>query len=188
MQTRPDCWRMLKANNTVNARRLGNQSRAGYVWLTYEWLVCRFAKIEINASEPIVAFRETVVPPPKVDMMSEAIVDTPENTSSTKKKALIEITTPNKQCTLRIRAIPLPPAASELLENSAHMIKTMHRSRKGGQNAAAALLHNSENQPALPAEMVLSGELKDNMEKLRNDLKEACKEDNPNDTVSSSKK
>ncbi|GAV07633.1 hypothetical protein RvY_17448 [Ramazzottius varieornatus] len=141
-----------------------------------------FAKIEINASEPIVAFRETVVPPPKVDMMSEAIVDTQENTSSTKKKALIEITTPNKQCTLRIRAIPLPAAASELLENSAHMIKTMHRSRKGGQNAAAALLQNSENQPALPAEMVLSGELKDNMEKLRNDLKEACKEEDPKDT------
>ena len=141
----------------------------------------RFARIEINVSEPIVAFRETIIAAPKVDMMSEAIIDTSE--VSTRKKTLIEITTVNKQCTLKIRALPLPAAASELLENSAHMLKTMHRSRKGGQNAAAAMLQNSETQIVLPAEMVLSGELKDNMEKLRNDLKEACKAENPNETV-----
>lgn len=31
----------------------------------------RFAKIEISASKPIIPFRETVVRPPKVDMVNE---------------------------------------------------------------------------------------------------------------------
>ena len=35
----------------------------------------RYAKIPINASEPIVPFRETVVVPPTVDMVNEAIQD-----------------------------------------------------------------------------------------------------------------
>ena len=34
---------------------------------------CRFAQIEINASEPVVPYRETIVPRPKVDMMNELI-------------------------------------------------------------------------------------------------------------------
>jgi len=33
----------------------------------------RFAKIQIRVSDPIVPFRETVVPPPKVDMVNEEI-------------------------------------------------------------------------------------------------------------------
>jgi len=35
----------------------------------------RYAKIPINASEPIVPFRETVVVPPTVDMVNETIQD-----------------------------------------------------------------------------------------------------------------
>lgn len=35
----------------------------------------RYAKIQIKASEPIVPFRETIVPPPTVDMVNEAIQD-----------------------------------------------------------------------------------------------------------------
>jgi hypothetical protein len=35
----------------------------------------RYAKIPINGSEPIVPFRETVVVPPTVDMVNEAIQD-----------------------------------------------------------------------------------------------------------------
>lgn len=33
----------------------------------------RYAKVPINCSEPIVPFRETIVLPPKVDMVNEAI-------------------------------------------------------------------------------------------------------------------
>jgi ribosome assembly protein 1 len=35
----------------------------------------RYAKVPINASAPIVPFRETVVVPPTVDMVNEAIQD-----------------------------------------------------------------------------------------------------------------
>lgn len=37
--------------------------------------VFRYAKIEINVSEPIVPFRETIVDPPIVDMVNELILD-----------------------------------------------------------------------------------------------------------------
>ena len=33
----------------------------------------RFAKVEVNASDPIVPFRETVIVPPKTDMVNEDI-------------------------------------------------------------------------------------------------------------------
>lgn len=50
--------------------------------LTFLLLVLyfRYAKVAINASEPIVPFRETVVVPPTVDMVNEAIQD--QNTAS----------------------------------------------------------------------------------------------------------
>lgn len=35
----------------------------------------RYAKVPINASDPIVPFRETVVVPPTVDMVNETIQD-----------------------------------------------------------------------------------------------------------------
>jgi translation elongation factor EF-G len=35
----------------------------------------RYAKVAVNASEPIVPFRETVVVPPTVDMVNETIQD-----------------------------------------------------------------------------------------------------------------
>ena len=33
----------------------------------------RYANVEVKVSDPIIPFRETVVPPPKVDMVNEAI-------------------------------------------------------------------------------------------------------------------
>jgi len=36
----------------------------------------RYAKIELNVSEPIVQFRETIIVPPKMDMVNEAITET----------------------------------------------------------------------------------------------------------------
>jgi hypothetical protein len=45
------------------------------VWAVILILYFRYAKVAINASEPIVPFRETVVVPPTVDMVNEAIQD-----------------------------------------------------------------------------------------------------------------
>ena len=40
---------------------------------------CRFAKVDVNCSAPIVPFRETVVVPPKIDMVNE-VIDTQTRT------------------------------------------------------------------------------------------------------------
>lgn len=34
-------------------------------------IVCRYARIEVNVSAPIIPFRETIIPPPKVDFLNE---------------------------------------------------------------------------------------------------------------------
>ena len=45
-----------------------------------------YAKIEINPSKPIVPFRETIVPPPKIDMVNEAIEDRPKHRENTEEQ------------------------------------------------------------------------------------------------------
>lgn len=115
-------------------------------------MYCRYAKIQIKASEPIVPFRETIVPPPTVDMVNEAIQDV----ASTKKVPMLPIfffclslnllfvksnflcyiriqkdkegpltvSTPNQKCSVTIRAVPLPPDVISILENNSDLIRT----------------------------------------------------------------
>lgn len=53
------------------------------LYMITSFMYCfRYAKIPINVSEPIVPFRETIVPPPIVDMVNQAIEG--QNTSQTK--------------------------------------------------------------------------------------------------------
>ena len=101
----------------------------------------RFAGIKLNVSAPIVPFRETIVPPPTVDRVNEAIVsetstvqtkqiDTEEGgegnkTTLDKDKGLIEIKTANRMCTLHIRAIPLPAEVTRLIESKSDLIKVL---------------------------------------------------------------
>ena len=101
----------------------------------------RFACIKLNVSAPIVPFRETIVPPPRVDRVNEAIVsetisaqpkqlETEEGGEGVKnvlnkEKGLIEIRTANRLCSLYIRAVPLPPEVARLLENKSDLIKVL---------------------------------------------------------------
>lgn len=101
----------------------------------------RFACIKLNVSAPIVPFRETIVIPPTVDRVNEAIVS---ETSSTqpkqneaeegsegvrnvldKEKGLIEIRTANKLCSVYIRAMPLPEDVTQLLDKKSDLIKIL---------------------------------------------------------------
>ncbi|XP_022334366.2 elongation factor-like GTPase 1 [Crassostrea virginica] len=91
----------------------------------------RYAKTDINVSSPIVPFRETIVPPPKMDMVNEAIS---EQRQISKKDSedeeviepgLVEVSTINGRCTLRIRSVPLPEEVTRLLEENQTLIKTM---------------------------------------------------------------
>ncbi|XP_055954074.1 elongation factor-like GTPase 1 isoform X2 [Argiope bruennichi] len=95
----------------------------------------RFAKIDINVSAPIVPFRETIIPPPKIDMVNEVI----EEKNQQKKISKVEgeileeidndgcilVKTPNKLSSLKIRAKPLPPEIAKLLDESASLLKIL---------------------------------------------------------------
>ncbi|XP_027017752.1 elongation factor-like GTPase 1 [Tachysurus fulvidraco] len=100
----------------------------------------RFAKIEISVSAPIIPFRETVIRPPKVDMVNEDLgrqqkiavihqtkeeqTKLPENIQID-TSGLVTLTTPNKMATIGVRAVPLPEEVTRLLEKNAELIRTM---------------------------------------------------------------
>ncbi|XP_056878924.1 elongation factor-like GTPase 1 [Takifugu flavidus] len=103
----------------------------------------RFAKIEISASEPIIPFRETLVRPPKVDMVNEdlgkqqkvAIIHQVKEEASQARSetlhldptGLVTLTTPNRLSTISVRAMPLPQEVTQLLEASTELIRTLEQ-------------------------------------------------------------
>nr|XP_046243837.1 elongation factor-like GTPase 1 isoform X2 [Scatophagus argus] len=104
----------------------------------------RFAKIEISASKPIIPFRETVVRPPKVDMVNEdlgkqqkvAIIHQTKEEASQGRlsdtlqvdaSGLVTLTTPNRLATVSVRAVPLPQEVTHLLESSTELIRTLEQ-------------------------------------------------------------
>ena len=112
------------------------------ITLCYSSQLCRFAKIEISVSEPIIPFRETITKPPKVDMVNEeigkqqkvaVIHQTKEDQSKIPEgiqvdsNGLITMTTPNKLATLSVRALPLPEEVTQILEESSDLIRSMEQ-------------------------------------------------------------
>ncbi|MEE6503281.1 hypothetical protein FKM82_004787 [Ascaphus truei] len=102
----------------------------------------RFAKIEISASAPIIPFRETIIRPPKVDMVNEdmgrqhkvAIIHQVKEEQNKSPEGvqidpdgLVTLTTPNKLATLSVRAMPLPEEVTQLLETNCELIRTMEQ-------------------------------------------------------------
>ncbi|XP_076339348.1 elongation factor-like GTPase 1 [Tachypleus tridentatus] len=112
----------------------------------------RFAKIEINVSPPIVPFRETVVLPPKVDMVNEAIEDRSQTIKQGKEgeediraDGCVKIQTPNRKCTICIRAAPLPEEVTKLLERNGDILKVQ-------EQYVSALTRQSKEKSSLTAE------------------------------------
>jgi len=87
-------------------------------------LTQEYAGCEVTVSEPIVPFRETIVKPPEIDMVNEAIQE-----AGNEDQDLIEIETPNKQCLIKIRAVPLPLKLASLLEERCDLLKAMDRQK-----------------------------------------------------------
>ncbi|XP_041836893.1 elongation factor-like GTPase 1 isoform X2 [Melanotaenia boesemani] len=104
----------------------------------------RFAKIEISVSKPIIPFRETVIRPPKVDMVNEelgkqqkvAVIHQVKEESCQGRSSdtlhvdpsgLVTLTTPNRLATICVRAIPLPAEVTCLLESSSDVIRTLEQ-------------------------------------------------------------
>ncbi|CAH1407872.1 unnamed protein product [Nezara viridula] len=93
----------------------------------------RFAKIEINSSEPIIPFRETVVPPPVLDMVNEAIqeqyISKKETTESSNvdSEGLVTMTTPGKQAEIKILCASLPASVTDILDKNVDLIKIVDK-------------------------------------------------------------
>ncbi|XP_071329087.1 elongation factor-like GTPase 1 isoform X2 [Trachinotus anak] len=118
-----------------------------------------FSKIEISASKPIIPFRETVVRPPKVDMVNEevgkqqkvaiihqakeeALQGHSSGTLHVDPTGLVTLTTPNRLATISVRAIPLPQEVTCLLESSSELIRTLEQvnmSLREGKNLDISL-------------------------------------------------
>lgn len=82
--------------------------------------------IELNISQPIVPFRETIVLPPKTDMVNETIDDNNMEMVSARKhnlKKAFELLTPNKKCRIKIRACPLPKQVLDCLISHSEQLK-----------------------------------------------------------------
>lgn len=96
----------------------------------------RYANVEVNVSKPIVPFRETIIPRPRVDRVNEAIQDQNTLLSQGRQKefeedeevleeGLVEVYTPNRQCVVRIRAVPLPAGVTDCILRHQEVIKTL---------------------------------------------------------------
>ncbi|XP_036346596.1 elongation factor-like GTPase 1, partial [Rhagoletis pomonella] len=88
-----------------------------------------YAKIKVNVSEPIVSFRETIVPEATIDMVNEAIIKTATDKDITKK--IITQQTANKFGTIRVIALPLPQTAVDIMDKYISFFKELATNVKG---------------------------------------------------------
>ena len=106
-------------------------------------LINDYAGVEVNASSPIVPFRETVVLPPETDMVNEQLNDDNRLVASSdeeklKSGAVVELQTADKRCTLKLRALPLPAAATKLLEESVDLFRALEKETSDSMASATA--------------------------------------------------
>ncbi|XKL67522.1 hypothetical protein PGB90_003013 [Kerria lacca] len=80
----------------------------------------RYAKVPIIMSEPIVPFRETIVHPPKVDMVNEEIKQVVKINDD---ESTVTVYTTNNSCFIKIKAVPLPTKTIQLLQENVDLIK-----------------------------------------------------------------
>jgi ribosome assembly protein 1 len=94
----------------------------------------RYARCDIQAGEPIVPYRETIVsaadmPPPKNK-------DLPRGT-------VIGVTS-SKQVTVRLRVMPLPPSVTDFLEKNAGAIRRLYSEKKADEESKRGAMADAE--------------------------------------------
>ncbi|MCJ1247730.1 Cytoplasmic GTPase/eEF2-like protein (ribosomal biogenesis) [Trapelia coarctata] len=89
----------------------------------------RFARCEIQAGEPIVPYRETIVS--STEMAAPKNKDLPRGT-------VIGVTT-SKQMTVRLRVRPLPPLVTAFLEKNTAAIRRLYAERKAEEQSHAEI-------------------------------------------------
>ncbi|KAK3863901.1 hypothetical protein Pcinc_030368 [Petrolisthes cinctipes] len=86
----------------------------------------RYARVPVHISDPIVPFRETIIPPPIFDRLNEAILGENVNTRKDEKRdplGVVEVE--NRVGHLRVRAAPLPASVTALLEQHQDLLKLL---------------------------------------------------------------
>ena len=86
----------------------------------------QYARVKLKVSAPIIPFRETVIVPPKIDMVNEAISAENESLVAKETSHVITITTANKACNLQLEAFPLPTQVTALLEENTNILKNLN--------------------------------------------------------------
>lgn len=91
--------------------------------------------VEVVTSAPIVPFRETIIEPPSHDMVNEEVAPQdaagqdpllqPDQGQERNPGGVVELQTPDKQCLIRMSAIPLPAEAVKVLDDNLSTIKRM---------------------------------------------------------------
>ena len=94
----------------------------------------RFARCEIQAGEPIVPYRETIVD--SSDMLPPKNKDLPRGT--------VIGTTTSRQITVQLRVRPLPKAVTEFLDKNAGVIRKLYSEKKAQEESKRGLTTSSE--------------------------------------------
>lgn len=90
-------------------------------------LETQYSKCALNVSSPIVPMKETIIPQAIVDMVNEAIVAN-SNEKNADKSATVFTT--NKQCKIKILALPLPKMVTDRLEGISELLKSVSKLSK----------------------------------------------------------
>ncbi|RNA25199.1 elongation factor Tu GTP-binding domain-containing 1 [Brachionus plicatilis] len=106
-----------------------------------EDLVERYAKCEVNVSEPIVPFKETIVQPPQIDLANEKIkISEPVQESKSSEiiedavgnivigpGGLIDFSSNDRKLRIGIKARALPSEIVKFLHQNSHVIKLLNK-------------------------------------------------------------
>ena len=94
----------------------------------------RYARCDIQAGEPIVPYRETIVQAAEMNLLNNK--DLPRGT-------VIGVTT-SKQVTIRLRVRPLPDSVTEFLEKNAGAIRRLYSEKKAAEEGTQAGIAEDE--------------------------------------------
>ncbi|CAF1087561.1 unnamed protein product [Adineta ricciae] len=111
-----------------------------------------YARIEVNVSAPIIPFRETIIPPPKVDFLNEVLANQHQQFKSNKttkerpawllEDGLVELSTQNQQCIFQIRAVPLPSGVTRLLDENSSLLGIIEQAQGRDDKKVGAQLND----------------------------------------------
>ncbi|XP_045616084.1 elongation factor-like GTPase 1 [Procambarus clarkii] len=142
----------------------------------------RYAGVPIRTSDPIVPFRETIIPSPTVDRLNEAIEGENINIRKVDNSDPLGVVEVNGRLgKLRCRAVSLPHAVTKLLEQNEELLKLVTvasaTDRKNTYSVANTVGDSSlelEEKPAI--QLSALGEALENRQKLKVEAFRAIKE------------